>query len=229
MKVRHPLALSLATLLTCGLGCKTAEVTSEHQLKPVAPAKPAVVHVTDFQLGCAGVATEPGVLSGRPGPVGRVGERLSGASEDPAVRARQVVELMANCLVKELSKSGFATVRLPPGAAMPVEGWLVRGVFAEIDEGNRLRRAMVGLGQGQTALQVVARVDDLSQGAPRPLYEIDTKATSGSQMGAAPTLALGPYGAAARFVMAGKDLERNVQDTAKEIAGQLARKLPPPR
>ena len=65
---------------------------------------------------------------------------------------------------------------------------------------------MIGFGEGQTDIQVVANVQDLSQGPPKPLYEVATDASSGDKPGAGPTLVLGPYGAAARFVIAGTGL-----------------------
>ena len=211
----------------CMLGCKTAKVTAEHDLTPPVSAKPTVVYVADFELWAQNIQHQEGILSGRIGPVGRVGERLYGTSSDPAASARQLVELMANSLVKDLTKAGFNAVRLPPGAPFPTEGWLLRGVFTEVQEGNRLRRAMIGFGQGQTDIQVVANVQDLSRGPPKPLYEVATDATSADTPGAAPTLVLGPYGAAARFVLAGRDLDTNVKQTAAEIAARLARHVQP--
>ncbi len=224
MKITLRLAPLLALAVVCGLGCKTAKVTSEHELSSPA-AKPRMVYITDFQIGVSGIKSDPGFLSGRQGPIGRVGDRLSGASADPAAREREIVDLMANSLVKQLGKSGVAATRLPPGTPLPTEGWLLRGVFLAIDEGNRLRRSMIGLGQGQTDIQVVSTIDDLARGAPKPLYEVATDASSGSQVGAAPTLAFGPYGAAARFVMSGEDLDKNVKQTAAQIAEQVAKRV----
>ncbi len=219
----------LALSALCGLGCKTTTVTSERQFSTESPNKPVLIHVMDFELGTSNIKQDPGMLSDRPGPVGRISERVSGGSEDPAVRARQIVDLMANSLVKELTKAGFSAVRLQTGMRVPTQGWLLRGIFLQVDEGNRLRRAMVGFGEGQTDIQVVAGVDDLSRGMPRPLYEIATDATSGSGPGAAPTLVMGPYGAAARFVRAGKDLNKNVKQTAAQIAEQLANRFQQPK
>ncbi len=211
-----------ACLLT---GCKTAKVTSERDLAPAVGAKPAVIYVADFDLGAQTIQDEDGILSSRPGPLGRVGQRLSGASQNPEARARKLVDLMADSLVKDLTKAGFIATRLVPGAPLPAEGWLLRGVFTEVQEGNRLRRAMIGFATGQTDLQVITGIDDLSQGAPKPLYQLETEASSGKLPGAAPTLVLGPYGAAARFVMAGKDLEKNVGQTAAQIAAQVAKRV----
>jgi hypothetical protein len=190
-----------------------------------AGAKPAVIYVADFELEAQNIQQEEGRLASRPGPVGRVGERLSRTSQDPEARARQLVDLMSNSLVKELTKAGFSASRLSTGAPLPSEGWLVRGVFTEVQEGNRLRRAVIGFGKGQTDVQVVVAIDDLSQGAPKPLYELEAEATSSKGPGAAPTLVLGPYGAAARFVMSGKDLEKNVKQTATKIASQVAKRV----
>lgn len=225
---RLPLsAVCLAVAACCGSGCQSAKVISESGVASSPSAKPPMVYVADFELGAQTVQHQEGVLSGRPGPIGRVGARLSGSPGDPAARARQLVDLMANSLVKDLTKAGLPAQRLSSGAPLAGEGWLLRGVFTEVQEGNRLRRAMIGFGEGQTDLQVIAVVTDLAQGAPQPLYELATEASSGSTPGAAPTLVLGPYGAAARFVMAGNDLEKNVKQTAAEIAARIARRTQP--
>lgn len=198
------------------LGCRTTDVP------PSISPHPTVVYVADFELGAQTIGHEEGLLTSRPGPVGRVSGRLTGAERDPSARARQLVELMATSLVKELTEAGLTATRVPPGAPPASHGWLLRGLFTEVEEGNRLRRAMIGMGRGQTDLQVVGTILDLSQGTPQPLYEIAADAHSGTRPGAAPTLILGPYGAAARFVLAGHDLEKNVREAAALIAGRLA-------
>jgi hypothetical protein len=227
MKRFIPLFCCLALAAGCGVGCQSAKVVSETDTGQPTLAKPRMVYVADFELWAQNIKHENGVLSGRPGPVGRIGDRLSGSTSDPAVRARQIIELMANSLVKELSKAGFNATRLQPGGSNSADGWLLRGLFTEVQEGNRLRRAMIGFGEGQTDIQVVANVQDLSEGPAKPLYEVATEAESGSTPGAAPTLVLGPYGAAARFVISGHDLDKNVKQTAAQIAARMARRVRP--
>ncbi len=229
---RAGLVVALTTMVFSLLvGCQTkksATVTSERQFAASTTNRPTTIYVADFELPAWLIQHEQGLLSERSGPVGRVGGRLSGSSEDPAARARQLVDLMSKELLKDLSKAGFNTVRQPPDAPLPAQGWLVRGAFTAVQEGNRVRRSMIGMGQGQTDIQVLSCVHDLSQGAPKPLYEIATDANSGEKIGAAPTLALGPYGAAVHFVKAGKDLEKNVKQTASQIAAQVAQHIQPP-
>lgn len=220
------LAIPGVAVLTAFLlaGCNTAKVTGERDFSAAPAEKPAIIYVTDFALDAQNIEHEEGVLSGRPGPLGRVSNRLYGTEDDPATRARKLVDLMAKSLVRDLSQAGFNASRLSPGAPAPKGGWLLQGVFTEVQEGNRLQRAMIGLGMGQTDLQVVVSMENLSKGPPKPLYEIGTDATSGNKPGAAPVIAVNPYAAAARFVMSGQDLNRNVVNTASQIAAEISRR-----
>ncbi len=217
--------VSMLAMISLLVACKSPPVAQDRSLSPASGTRPQIVYVTDFELGAETIKHETGLLAQESGPiVGRVSQRLYGTSSDPEARARQLVELMSKSLVKELNSAGLRATRLAPGAPFPSEGWLLRGIFTEVQEGNRVRRAMIGFGQGQTDVQVIANVHNLSEGPPKPLYAIDADASSGSKPGAAPTLVLGPYGAAARFVMAGSDLEKNVKQTAAAIAARISKR-----
>ncbi len=223
------LSISLAIGLLLGCQSKKAAVTGESEFASAKAGPPAIVYVADFSLPPDIIKSDAGMLSGRSGPVGRVGSRLSGASEDRAARARQLVDLMSKTLVSDLTKAKFKAVRLTPDLPVPTQGWLVRGSFTAVDEGNRLRRSMIGMGQGETDIQVLSCIDDLSQGPPRPMYQVATDANSGKAVGGGATLALGPYGAAVHFVKAGQDIEKNVKQTASQIADLIVKRVQQPK
>ena len=223
-----------ASLLICGLlllaavltsGCKSAKVSGERDYAGTNVSRPEIIYVADFGLGVENIHHEEGLLTERPRLPTRVRGMISGASDTPEGRAHELVELMANSLVADLKKEGFQATRLRPGAELPTKGWIITGVFTDVQEGNRLRRSMVGLGQGATDIQLVAAVQDLSHGSPQPVQEVATDASSAKAPGGAATIALGPWGAAARFVLAGQDLERNVKQTASQIAERLAKRF----
>jgi hypothetical protein len=92
-------------------------------------------------------------------------------------------------------------------------------VFLQVDQGNRLRRAVVGFGEGRTEMEVAAAADDLANGQPAPLYDVDASAHSGNMPGAVVTL--NPIVAGIRFAMAGHDLDRNVGECATKIASEV--------
>jgi hypothetical protein len=218
------LLLGLAAIVAALAGCGSATVSGERQVGAAPTGPPAVVYVADFELDAASVRSQRGLLPPPPPPgLGSVLPRLPGTPVEPAVRARQLVDLMSTSLVKDLADRGVNVRRLGRGEPVPATGWLVRGVFTDVQEGHRFRRAVIGFGAGQTDLQVLVAIDDLARGTPSPMYELDTRADSGRIPGAA--LTLNPYVAAARFVMSGRDLDRNVKQTATLIADQVTRRL----
>jgi hypothetical protein len=223
--IRPDAAVTFMLAAVLVAGCKSAKVTGEHSFAEGPATKPTVVYVTDFELAPQSIQREQGLLPVGDRLPGRVLGRLSGEASDPESRARQLVNLMSTSLVKDLSKAGFSAARLQTGAAMPSAGWLVRGVYTEVQEGNRLQRSLIGFGQGATEVQVVTDVYNLSQGPPKPLYELATEATSAKAPGAGAAIALNPYAAAARFVMSRQDIEKNVRETASKIADYVAKRV----
>jgi hypothetical protein len=203
-------------------GCATAQVTGRNEIGTA--RKPVVIYVADFDLDAANIKARGGMLPAPPklpGPLGDVLPPLPGTAKDPQVVARDVVDSMSTGLVKDLTKAGLTARRLGRGEAVPKSGWLVRGVFTQVDQGNQLTRAMIGFGAGKTDVQVFVDISELGQEKPRPFYELTTTANSGKAPGAAPMIILSPPGAAARFVIAGKDLNKNVKQTASKIAAEV--------
>lgn len=216
----------VVTFVGAVAGCGTATVTAERQVGVAPAAPPGIVYVTDFELDVVNVQAQRDILPPPPPApfgLGRVLPPLPGAPVEPAVRARQLVDLMSKSLVAELSDRGVSVRRLGPHDTLPAKGWLIRGVFTSVNEGSQLRRAVIGFGAGQTNVQVLVSVADLTRGTPEPMYEVDTKADSGRLPGA--VITLNPYVAAARFVLATGDVDRNVKQTAAQIADHMTRRL----
>ena len=68
----------------------------------------------------------------------------SRAENSAAIRANALVNAMSENLVKALEKAGYTVHRQRAGEATPQAGLRIRGVFAEPDEQNRIRRLVVG-------------------------------------------------------------------------------------
>ncbi len=198
-------------------------IFGERDGEPVPAARYTMIYVEDFELEAGNMESDEGLLQRqreqRP-LLGNVTPRPLGTRKDPSVRARELVDLMSSSLVKELVDLGLDARRLGPGERNPSQGLLVRGVFARVDEGNRLKRAVVGFGAGETELQVLVSVSDLAQGSPVPLYELNAGAESGKMPGA--VITMNPYAAAAKFVLSDRDLDKSVRKTAGKIAADIA-------
>lgn len=145
--------------------------------------------------------------------------------KEPRDLAKSLTETLSSALVRELQKAGLPARRLDPKASTPSSGWVLRGSITEANTGNRLRRAVVGWGEGMTELGVAACLEDLDRAGPAPMAGWDVAADSGKAPGAGPMMVLGPGALAVRWVMAGKDLEKNVCRSASKIAAEVLRRV----
>jgi hypothetical protein len=212
-----------AALVACAVGCGTGigphnpKVTPVASVEPAPKTAPSMVYVTDFDLQFPpGQGQNPGLM--RQGLLGQLRERLQGG--DPVHKAHAMVDLMAASITDDLNSDGVPARRLYPGEPRPAQGWLVRGVVTELDEGNQLRQAMVGFGAGASELSLWVGVTDLARDPDVPFYTLDTSDSSGKMPGA--IVKLNPYVAAAKFVMSRHSSERDVKKTASAIAKAIA-------
>ena len=215
-----------ALLLCVGLvaGCSSARVTGTKDLGATPTTKPEIVYVANFDLDVENIKQGQSFIEpfGTGGPLR---ERLLGHSSNPQELADKLVDTMAGDIVEDLTKAGIPAARLTPGQPMPDSGWLVRGVFTEVNQGNQLQRAVIGMGMGQTDMQVVTTTDNLTNGLPKSFYEVDTTAQSGKGPGAAATVFITPYAVPVHFIMAHGDLKKNVKKTAEQIADSVKGKI----
>jgi hypothetical protein len=107
---------------------------------------------------------------------------------------------------------------------------LVQGQIVNIDQGNRTRRILIGLGAGKSSIGADAQIYRLTQTAPpRFMMAFEGKADSGRMPGAAETMGagaaaqrLGTSAALTGATHAGAETRR-ATDTAE--AGELANEI----
>ena len=191
---------------------------------------PRTVYVADFKLDAATIKTDPGI-GGVPdqveqsgGLLARLSQRrlrqpaISGSPED---KARQIVNVMAEDLVKSLRGQGLAAERIGSATgSLPKEGWLVQGNFTDVDEGNRLERSAIGFGLGSTQMQIQVGVSDLASPQPtKPFISFGTVKDPSMMPGAA----YNPYALAVKFHLQKKATEEDIQKTADLIVAELSK------
>ena len=109
-------------------------------------------------------------------------------------------------------------MRLGANDPNPRGGILVHGVFTEVDEGNRIHRAVIGFGTGSVTMSLYVTMSDLAQ-PERPLYNLADNESSGKKPGA--VIAMNPFVAAAKFVIEKNAPEKTVKKTASDISAQI--------
>lgn len=187
---------------------------TDESRRPVAP--PSVIYIQDFDLGYDATQQDSGE---RGRIIGRVLPRMS-ERNDPQRKARQLVELMSDSLAKGFAAKGIDARRCIPGTPLPGDGWLIRGVFTEIDQGKRVVRAVIGFGAGSTEMEINVSISDLAVNPDAPFIVFGTEKEAGKMPGAVVTM--NPYVAAAKFVMQKNASEKDVKKTAAQIVDQVA-------
>jgi hypothetical protein len=195
------------------------------QQTPIAPTTTAttapVVYLLDFELDAADVTPDQSRIARARRLAGSLSP-LHLTQQDSQAKSQRIVSAMSDALVADLKNDGIDARRLPGDAAFPAQGWLVRGVFLSVDEGNRVRRAVVGFGAGQGKIELAVAIDALPVQTPAPLYQVVEGQSDKHAPGA--IIKLNPYVAAARYVMAGNDEQASIQQAAKQVAESVVAK-----
>lgn len=228
MKTVARWTLGVIALAVAGTGCGEAPtkakdtaaggvtVQRERQIGAQPTKPPQKVYVQDFQLDHEKIAADEG-LRGRVRPLQLLPRLPFG--DDPEQKAKQFVAAMSEGLVTHLGEAGVPAQRLATGALLPKEGWLVRGVFTEVNEGSRMQRAIIGFGKGETGMEVQVSVSNLAGNPDAPFIIFGTVKEPGHMPGAVVTL--NPFVAAAKFAIQKNASERDVEQTAKEILQEM--------
>lgn len=231
--------VGLLVLMSFAVGCQTkptadkvlgaVEIRDEQIKNPWPAVRPNIIYVRDFSLDAAHFEGEQGVGGLVPGQrLKRLGQNLPHplASSEPEQQVEKIVAEMSRSLINSLRNQGFAAQPLPNigSATLPQGGWLIQGVFTEVDEGNRLKRATIGFGQGATKMDVQVSINDLASANPREPFIVfgtvkDPKKIPGA------IITMNPYVAAAKFVLEKNATEKDIQKTAEQIVDEILRNL----
>ncbi len=209
-----------------------AKVSNEQVVGDAGAAPPRAIYVGNFTVGTGAMKPEGGLfgeaeqmLEEAP----KVGGGILGGGEGPIRRrakadqptSDQVIQTLTSSMIQTFNqeKLGIPAERLPPGAPVPPEGWLVTGQIVSVDPGNRAQRAVIGFGAGEATAEIDVDVDKLSPSGPTAFLRFGTQSDSGHAPGAVVTM--NPYVAAAKFVIGRNATNRDVEKMGAEIAKQI--------
>jgi hypothetical protein len=184
-------------------GCAGASVAPGVNNAPVTSNRPDTVYVYPFAVTAQEVTLNQSIFQ-------RAYREMSSQNEtqDQLQLAEQTAQALANYMVKDLQNLGFVASVVPRGQQVSGTNILVvDGDFQDINEGNRLRRMVIGLGSGQSTLSAEVTVYQVTGGGTQQVMAFTTQADSGKMPGAAFTA---PAGAAAGGAMAAASLGANL-------------------
>jgi hypothetical protein len=174
------------------------------------------VYVNDFELFSSAVAPPPDPNAKKPPPKDAP-PAVFELSDDPSIQARRLMDFFSITLVEALQKAGFTAARHQTNVR-PDNGVLLRGVFAEQDGSNRIRRAM--LGGGTPGAKLLLYVGTFNLGRPdQPLYQTAMVQSPDSRYG--PIITVNNYVPLVKF-----ELSKNpTEDEVRRICSQIVQNL----
>ena len=182
--IRTALELLAALLI---VACASATVTPEKVATPSNPVRPSRIIVYDFAVSPAEVTLNQSIVH----------RTFLAAQSTPSLQKSQletahaVAHDLSDALVKDLQGLGFTVEKLRRGTPVTGNALIVDGQFLNVDEGNRLKRLVIGFGSGASKLDTRIQVYQVSAGTSHRVLEFETHVESGKMPGAAVTMGAG--------------------------------------
>jgi hypothetical protein len=145
---------------------------------------------------------------------------------------QEVAKVVTDNLVKEIAKLGIPATAA--ANAVPVAGpsLAIEGQFVTVDEGNRLRRAIIGFGAGASDVRTLVQVFETTNEGRRLVEDFYVTVKSSRKPGMGPMAGVGAAtgrAAESAAVSAGVGLmtarSQTVEGDAKHTAEQVAKEL----
>ena len=201
-------------------GCARASVAQQSQSIPLVSARPTNIVVYPFAVNTADVTLNQSIVQ-------RAYRSLSNA-DVPAQQAQiahDTAQDICNRAAAELTQKGYRALCQERGVpAIGSNVIVVDGVFTNINEGNRLRRLVIGFGAGASVLDTEVDVAQKTVDGTRQVMAFTTHADSGKMPGAAVTAGAGAAAGGSAAVIGGANAALGGAKTYTSATRYLAEK-----
>ena len=186
------------------------------------------VFVSDFELFAVSAAAPPRRSSSAPqikkppatSETKNAPPPLREETDPPAEQARQLMDLFSDTLVESLQKAGYKAVRRAAsgGSSGTGKGVAIRGVFAEPDDLNRIRRAI--LGSRAPGAKFLLYVGSFNLSRPdQPLYQLAPVQSADSRYG--PVITPNNYVPMVKYEVPKNPTEEDVRKVCDDMVRNL--------
>jgi hypothetical protein len=210
------------------IGCAHTDVKMSDELSSTGLPRPQQVLVYNCAVSPADVQQNSSIFA-------RLGRNLSGSDQtaEEIQVGLEVSDALATELTQKIADMGLNSKRAIDNMPVAPGSILITGHFFKIDEGNRLRRNVIGFGMGESSVDTEVRLLAPGPSGYTELAKFEAHADSGNMPGAA---VFGPAGAAAGAgtaavvganvaVSGAKSYKSSSAEQADQIADKISEKL----
>jgi hypothetical protein len=182
---RVGLAAIVGLTLVGPFGCGRTSVESV-DVKAGGMPRPQLIVVHDFAVSADAVALDRAIGA----------RALEAVKGEPSVQAHirigeEVAKVLTENLVKEIGKLGIPTVAATGATPASGASLQIEGQFLTVDQGNRLRRAVIGFGAGASEVRTMIQVFETTGEGRRLVEDFYTTAKSSRKPGFGPMAGAG--------------------------------------
>ena len=176
-RIAHRALKWLTLVVLAGCAPTDMDTIQEYSGKSLLP-RPDRVLVYDFAVSANDVKLNSAIGA-------RLANLVTGAqeNEEQVKVGRAVAKALSGSLVKELEQLGLPVEQASSETMPTATTVVIHGQFLTIDEGNRLRRMVIGFGVGGTDLRTKVQVYQGTEAAPLLLEEFEASAESSKKPG----------------------------------------------
>jgi hypothetical protein len=170
-------------------GCAQTNVRTTEEIARSGLPRPQQVLIYNFVVTPADIQENSSIFA-------RIARNMGNTNQtaEEIQLGHEVADALATELTQKIAAMGLNPVRAIENMPVSQGSILITGHFVNIDEGNRLRRNVIGLGLGKSSLDTEVRLLAPGPSGYQELITFEAHADSGDMPGAA---VMGPAGAAA--------------------------------
>ena len=219
--------IAVAGIALAGLaGCARTSV-EQGNVQAFGLPRPQLIIVHDFGASPSAVALDTAIGA-------RILEVVKGHPEaDEQLKIGEAVaKVVTENLVKEISKLGIPAVEAAKATPVAGPSLSIEGQFVTVDQGNRLRRAVIGFGAGASEVRTMVQVFENTNDGRRLVEDFYTTVKSSRKPGFGPMAGAGAAAGTAATsvaVSAGVGLatahSQTVEGDARNTADEIVKVL----
>jgi hypothetical protein len=219
-------ALMLVLALAGAAACARTSV-QDVDVRALGLPRPQMIVVHDFAVSPDAVTLDSAIGA-------RLAQMVKGTPEAEAQMkiGQEVARVVTEDLVKEVVKLGIPAVSAADATPVAGPSLAIEGQFLTVDQGNRLRRMVVGFGAGASEVRTLVQIFEITNDGRRLVEDFYTTVKSSRKPGMGPMVGVGA--AAGRVVTsaavsAGVGVatahSQTVEGDAKHTADEIAKVL----
>ena len=216
---REGLAALMASLL---VGCAGGSAQTVSQLRGDEPLpRPPVFLIYNFAVDPEDVIVDTAGLT--------TGNKAT--TFERQTQGREYANALAGALVRKLVEEGITSRRATGSTHIPLNAIVVKGQFISIDEGNKLKRTIIGFGAGAEEVRAMVQVYQMRKTGLMRISEVEAQAHGRKTPGVAgPAAVAAGAGMVAGLVISSamnvksEAIDGSMQTTTDNLAKELVKR-----